>query len=642
MDRHEALQMLRDGDVKRWNHGRQQAEELPALSGADLHEANLSAANFRGANLSGADLHEANLSGADLHEANLSAANFRGANLSGANFSKANLSGAKLSGAILIGADFGWTNFGGTDLSAILLGSSFSKANLSGANLSGANLNNWNLSGANFNLASLRLADLRDANFRGANLSRADLNGANLSGADLNGADLSQAKLVNAQLFGADLSQADLSGAYLCDASLNLAKLSHAELTKANLSDADLSNATITHAHMKNASLSSARFIGTDLTGTIVENAIVTNLLLHDLKGLPVPPTVLRIHAASDSSSGQFIELTGEKALNFFLQPETVEVVLDQALPDELLAGYHVSIGEMKARSIWPTEVSYLGGRIEGDRNILSFQAPKAEDIVANLATLLAPFRMAQAVDFAAALDALTVGQAENAVDAIVRHNALRPLIEKRLPLTKQLQEYRGFGTAVPVEARTAFRTIQFGYDEKKLAHLKEGGDLPPLQLQLVENTENVLGDKVEDKQEFHGHVTGSATGKGARVNAQDISADFRGSNLNIKSTLQNAAQTAQTLPNADEAAKHELEKLMIQLNDALQKHAVEKPEDTEAIAVSAKDLVEKASKEKPNNKLLEISAKGLKEAAEAIKDVVPIAISIIKTVAGFAGIPTP
>lgn len=150
--------------------------------------------------------------------------------------------------------------------------------------------------------------------------------------------------------------------------------------------------------------------------------------------------------------------------------------------------------------------------------------------------------------------------------------------------------------------------------------------------------------------------IAGSAFGNDASVTADEIvgkenkvgdtinisGGDFRGSNINIKSTLQRVSQTIRALPSADDTAKAELEKLMVQLNDVLQQHATKKPEDTEAILEMAKDLIEKANTKKPNKTLLAVSAKGLREAAEAIKDVVPIAISIIKTVAGFAGIPVP
>jgi hypothetical protein len=51
------------------------------MSGADLHDANLSDAYMRGADLRGADLHDANLHGAYLRGADLRGANLHGAKI---------------------------------------------------------------------------------------------------------------------------------------------------------------------------------------------------------------------------------------------------------------------------------------------------------------------------------------------------------------------------------------------------------------------------------------------------------------------------------------------------------------------------------------------------------------------------------
>jgi hypothetical protein len=86
------------------------------LIGADLRDANLSAADLSGAylieaDLSRANLSRANLSGAYLIEADLRGANLRGANLRGADLSGANLHDANLhdaNGIIGLGSPDGW------------------------------------------------------------------------------------------------------------------------------------------------------------------------------------------------------------------------------------------------------------------------------------------------------------------------------------------------------------------------------------------------------------------------------------------------------------------------------------------------------------------------------------------------------
>ena len=83
---------------------------------ADLSEADLSNANFRGADLSDAYLEGADLSGADLSGAVLLDSNLRVVLLSDADFSRANLSGAIFSGSVLSGANFSGANFFQADL----------------------------------------------------------------------------------------------------------------------------------------------------------------------------------------------------------------------------------------------------------------------------------------------------------------------------------------------------------------------------------------------------------------------------------------------------------------------------------------------------------------------------------------------
>lgn len=108
-----------------------------------------------------------------------------------------------------------------------------------------------------------------------------------------------------------------------------------------------------------------------------------------------------------------------------------------------------------------------------------------------------------------------------------------------------------------------------------------------------------------------------------------NMSGDFRGAILNIKSTLRNVTQTVNTLPGADASAKAELARLIEQLNEALQKVPSEKAEDAEAVADSAKALVDAANKPKPNKATLQITADGLKKAAGNIAAVTPAVAGI-------------
>ena len=107
------------------------------------------------------------------------------------------------------------------------------------------------------------------------------------------------------------------------------------------------------------------------------------------------------------------------------------------------------------------------------------------------------------------------------------------------------------------------------------------------------------------------------------------MSGDFRGANVNIKSTLTNVTQTIGALPTDDSSAKDELERLIQELNDALQQAPDDKAEEAEAVAKSAELLVKTATEEKPNKTMVQITGEGLKQAAQNMADVIPAVVTI-------------
>jgi septal ring factor EnvC (AmiA/AmiB activator) len=107
------------------------------------------------------------------------------------------------------------------------------------------------------------------------------------------------------------------------------------------------------------------------------------------------------------------------------------------------------------------------------------------------------------------------------------------------------------------------------------------------------------------------------------------MSGDFRGAFVNIKSTLTNVQQSIGDISTGDPDTRKELEKLIEQLNEALQKTPVEKQEDAQAVAETAKALVDVAKSEKPNKTMLEITGEGLKKAAQNLADVMPVVLPI-------------
>lgn len=121
-----------------------------------------------------------------------------------------------------------------------------------------------------------------------------------------------------------------------------------------------------------------------------------------------------------------------------------------------------------------------------------------------------------------------------------------------------------------------------------------------------------------------------------------NLSGDFRGAIVNLKSTLRNVRQSAGQIPGGDEDGRKQLQELIDRLASELEKAPAEKKDAVEAVAETAKALVEQAKSDKPNKTLLQISGEGLKQAAKNIADVLPaaasIAVQIVAAVARLAG----
>lgn len=108
-----------------------------------------------------------------------------------------------------------------------------------------------------------------------------------------------------------------------------------------------------------------------------------------------------------------------------------------------------------------------------------------------------------------------------------------------------------------------------------------------------------------------------------------NMSGDFRGAIINIKSTLTNVQQSVREIQTDDPNARKELEQFIEQLSEALQKIPEEKQEQAQAVAETAKALVDTAKAEKPNQTMLQITGEGLKQAAQDLAEVMPTVVTI-------------
>ncbi len=108
---------------------------------------------------------------------------------------------------------------------------------------------------------------------------------------------------------------------------------------------------------------------------------------------------------------------------------------------------------------------------------------------------------------------------------------------------------------------------------------------------------------------------------------------DYRGAIMNFESKV---TQYIGANPNIDQSEKDELKELIKQLSSVLQEAPSDKSDETETITETAKQLVEAATKEKPNKSMVQISASGLKQAAESIADVVPKVLGVVTQIVQF------
>ncbi|HPO09146.1 MAG TPA: pentapeptide repeat-containing protein, partial [bacterium] len=308
-------------------------------------------------------------------------------------------------------------------------------ANLARKNLNGIDLSGANLAGASFSRAYLREAkleetnlcdaDLREINLSDALMDRADLSRANLTGADLfrvhlcraslSGANLKRAKIVEAYLDASDISQANLTkvdcfvvdfrGARMAEAILDHAKFFACDFTGADLVEArlwgtELFEANLTQAILQNASLWLACFTRCNLSEAVVENALVKDIRLQELEGMPKPPSLLRL-----DEKGNMV-LFGINAQGVFRQSAIVEVHLNLQLTDLEQTCYQLHFVNLH-RQGWATSVDLSGQRRESSGTVLSFQSNSYEEIYRRLPDLLAPFPRSQAIDWDKTLDAI-------------------------------------------------------------------------------------------------------------------------------------------------------------------------------------------------------------------------------------------
>jgi hypothetical protein len=105
-----------------------------------------------------------------------------------------------------------------------------------------------------------------------------------------------------------------------------------------------------------------------------------------------------------------------------------------------------------------------------------------------------------------------------------------------------------------------------------------------------------------------------------------------------IDSTLSNVAQTIGIAPGLDASQKSKLQAMVESLKTELDSIKASHPEEAKEIASAVEKAVARASKPSGERKksMLELSAKGLKDAAETVKDIAPAILTTAGLIAKF------
>ncbi len=229
-----------------------------------------------------------------------------------------------------------------------------------------------------------------------------------------------------------------------------------------------------------------------------------------------------------------------------------------------------------------------------------------------------------------------------------IRQTESPSLQEEGLEQTKSGDLYVGW----PKEANSAALRIHIsapdcdthGRDEH-IFRLRKGQDSPVFYFQLTPKTTGRIGIIITVYQEqewllgmtrLHTDVQEQLSGT-VKMNIEsrpivinnygdtyNMSGEFNGSNLNIKSTLKDVNQTINHLPGASEADKAALQRHIAQLNRVLQETPPDMKEEADAMAQMAEALIKSTGGEKPNKMMMEITGEGLKQAAVNLAGIVP------------------
>jgi hypothetical protein len=244
------------------------------------------------------------------------------------------------------------------------------------------------------------------------------------------------------------------------------------------------------------------------------------------LRGLPKPPETLRLNV-----NGTDIVLTGSEAKEFFTLPAIVEVYITEKLTQEELGCFYFHLGELQHQGV-ATNVYFVAHRYESSGSVLRFQAKSYAEIYQVLPDLLAPFRMAGAVDWKRTIQAIPSEHRGEAITALVKMETKRPTGLWRFAgrMAEVFHGYRNAKVFQIREGRNQGLRIDLFTDQQiaerlariALPELWDGRSPLMMITQEGHSHLSIGGVNMDNRTQIGGDAIGSAFGSGT-VNAHDI-----------------------------------------------------------------------------------------------------------------------
>lgn len=159
-------------------------------------------------------------------------------------------------------------------------------------------------------------------------------------------------------------------------------------------------------------------------------------------------------------------------------------------------------------------------------------------------------------------------------------------------------------------------------------------GELEALTKVLVMPREEVNAAFELDLPEQEGHYEVHVHKGGKLIVGDEINVSNTTGAVNIKSKLKDVNQEV-SVTTLDSGGREEITRLLAELRKSLDA-ARSRPDDAERVAKAATMVEDEVKKEKPNRSFLDISAKGLLEAARAVADIAPVLLPTALKIAEF------